>query len=98
MKLIKKQQEITRYNPSVTQGLTNTQYEERVKEKLFNKTKQSTGKSYLSIICGNIFTFFNLIWLIIFSALVAVQSYSDLLFIVVIFLNTLISIIQECKA
>ena len=32
MKLIKKQQEITRYNPSVTQGLTNTQYEERVKE------------------------------------------------------------------
>lgn len=98
MKLIKKQQEITRYNPSVEQGLTTAQYEERVKEKLFNKTKQSTGKSYLRIICENIFTFFNFIWLVIFSALVAVQSYSDLLFIVVIFLNTLISIIQECKA
>lgn len=99
MKLkLKKQQEIKRYSPNIDVGLSQEQYKERVKQKLFNKTKQKTGKSYFRIVCENTFTFFNFIWIFIFSALVAVKSYSDLMFIIVIFMNTLISIIQECKA
>lgn len=95
---IKKDFEIVRYNPSLEEGLLSEQLAERQEHKLYNKVKQKTGKSYFKIFFDNIFTFFNLIWIIIFAALVAVESYSDLLFIVVIFLNTLISIIQECKA
>ncbi len=94
----KKQLEIVRYNPNPNDGLNKEEYAERVKNKLFNSSKQKTGKSYLRIVFENTFTFFNFIWLLIFGALVAVESYSDLLFIIVIFLNTLISIIQECKA
>ncbi len=95
---LKKDFDIVRYNPTVDDGLSTEQLKERQEHKLFNKVKQKTGKSYFRIFFDNIFTFFNLIWILIFIALVAVESYNDLLFIVVIFFNTLISIIQECKA
>ena len=95
---LKKDFDIVRYSPQIDTGLSAEQVKERQEHKLFNKVKQKTGKSYFRIFFDNIFTFFNLIWILIFSALVAVESYNDLLFIVVIFLNTLISIIQECKA
>ena len=98
MKGIKKSFDLVRYNPNKEEGLSLEQVKERTQHKLFNAVKQNTGKSYLRICFENIFTFFNLIWVIIFVALILVKSYSDLLFIVVIFLNTLISIIQECKA
>ncbi len=94
----KKDFDIVRYTPLVESGLSSEQIKERQEHKLYNKVKQKTGKSYFRIFFDNIFTFFNLIWILIFAALVAVESYNDLLFIVVIFLNTLISIIQECKA
>ena len=90
--------ELERYSPSAEQGLDAEQVKEREEHKLYNKVKQQGGKSYLRIIFENTFTFFNAVWIVIFAALIAVHSYSDLLFIVVIFLNTLISIIQECKA
>ncbi len=98
MKGIKKSFDLVRYNPNKEEGLSAEQVKERTQHKLFNAVKQNTGKSYLRICFENIFTFFNLIWVFIFVALILVKSYSDLLFIVVIFLNTLISIIQECKA
>lgn len=99
MKLsLKKSFDIVRYSPTIEEGLNKEQLDERINHKLYNVTKQKGNKSYFRICCGNIFTFFNFIWILIFSALMAVQSYSDLLFIVVIFLNTLISIIQECRA
>ena len=77
---IKKDFEIVRYNPSLEEGLLSEQLAERQEHKLYNKVKQKTGKSYFKIFFDNIFTFFNLIWIIIFAALVAVESYSDLLF------------------
>ena len=94
----KKSFDIVRYNPTIESGLQSEQIKERSQHKLFNKVKQKTGKSFLRIVFENVFTFFNFIWILIFTALILVESYSDLLFIVVIFLNTLISIIQECKA
>ncbi len=95
---LRKSFDIVRYNPSINEGLLTEQVKERTEHKLFNKVKQKTGKSFFRIVCENVFTFFNLIWILIFTALMLVESYGDLLFIVVIFLNTLISIIQECKA
>ncbi len=95
---LRKTFDIIRYNPTVSEGLLTDQVKERTEHKLFNKVKQKTGKSFFRIVFENIFTFFNFIWILIFTALMLVESYGDLLFIVVIFLNTLISIIQECKA
>lgn len=90
--------QIVRYNPNITEGLNYEQIKERNENKLLNKVKQNTGKSYFKIVLDNTVTFFNLIWLVIFVALLLVESYSNLLFIIVIFINTLISIIQEVKA
>ncbi len=83
-------------NPAV--GLTNEQVEERKKRKLVNVAKSKASKSVLRILFENIFTYFNLIWTIIFIALIAVEAYSDLVFMVTVVLNTLIAIIQEIKA
>lgn len=94
----KKNFEVVRYNPTIDKGLNSLQLKGRYDEKLTNKTKQGSGKSFFRILFDNIVTFFNFIWLLILVALIAVGSYSDLLFIIVIVANTLISIIQECKA
>ncbi len=96
---MKKQVEpITRFLPDKEVGLTLSQVQERRSQKLTNKSKKSSGKSYLRIICENVFTFFNLIWVAIFVALMVVESYKNTLFIGIILANTLIAIIQECKA
>ena len=97
MKKEKKINIIQRYQPDQN-GLSLLQVKQRQADKLVNKVKQKSSKSVFKIIFDNVVTFFNLIWLLIFIALMAVQSYSNLLFVVVVCLNTLISIVQEIKA
>jgi cation-transporting ATPase E len=89
---------IERYQPIVHEGLTNQQVKSRIEQELVNNTKQKTSKSYLKIFTDNIFTFFNMLWLVIIAALIVVKSYSDLLFIVVIVFNTGIAIFQEIRS
>ena len=89
---------IQRYNPDINQGLSLLQVEQRKKDKLVNKIKQKSSKSLWKILFDNIVTFFNLIWLVILVALILVESYSNLLFVIVISFNILISIIQEIRA
>ena len=74
-KIAKKKREnihIERFEPSLEQGLSSEQVNQRIKEKLINNTKQKTSKSYLKIFIENIFTYFNMIWLVIFVALLLV--------------------------
>ncbi|MDD2445415.1 MAG: HAD-IC family P-type ATPase [Clostridia bacterium] len=89
---------IQRFETDIVNGLTLDQVSRRKKEKLINKSKIKSSKSYLGIIIQNTFTYFNLIWAIIIFAYIYVGSYNNLLFVVVILLNTLIAIYQECKA
>lgn len=63
-----------------------------------NFVKNSVGKSYAKILCENLFTFFNMIWVVITAVLIICESYSNLTFLVVVLLNTVIAIIQEIKA
>lgn len=79
-------------------GLTDAQVAQRVEAGLINKKKRSSGKSVWKIVFENVFTFFNMVWGILFALLVFVGSYKDLLFMVIIVANTLIAIIQEVKA
>lgn len=94
----KKNVDMSRYTPDINIGLSRQQVENRRVAGLVNKTKQNSGKSYFTIFFENICTFFNLIWALVFVALLAVKAYTDLLFIVVIVLNTAIAIAQEIKA
>ena len=94
----KVEQIIKRYSPEINSGLSNEQIEERKLNNLVNNTKQKTSKSYARIFIDNIFTYFNVLWLAIFVALLIVGSYENLFFIVVIVLNTAIAIFQEIRS
>ncbi|MDD4110634.1 MAG: HAD-IC family P-type ATPase [Clostridia bacterium] len=93
-----KEIKIERYMPDCQTGLNDNQIRNRVSQNLVNNMKQKSSKSYLSIFVNNIFTFFNMLWLGIFVALLLVKSYSNLLFMVVILFNTGIAIFQEIRS
>ncbi len=83
-----------RYNS----GLTTAQAEQRRAAGWSNIQVDSPVKSVKRILIDNIFTYFNIIYLIIAACLIAVGSYIHLNFLLVIFCNTVIGIFQELKA
>ena len=90
--------EIKRYSPDKSNGLNEEQVTERKSSGLVNDTKIKASRSYMSIVIRNLCTFFNFLWLILAIALIWVGAYSDLTFLVVITINTAVSIFQEIKA
>lgn len=90
--------ELIRYQTTKSKGLDDEQIEERKSHGLVNDTKVKSSRSYLSIVIRNLCTFFNFLWLILAVALIWVGAYSDLTFLVVIVINTGVSIFQEIKA
>lgn len=92
------QEGVERYFADINTGLSKEQVDARTSANLVNSTKVKSSKSYASIFIKNIFTFFNMLWLIIAIALIAVGSYKDLVFILVIVANTAIAIVQEIRA
>lgn len=100
----KEERVISRYNPNFAEGLSEEIVKQRQLDKLVNDTKQKSSKSYLKIFADNLFTFFNLIYLIIFVATIVLMtkfnqgSVGDLLFVVIISANIIIAIWQEIKS
>lgn len=90
--------EVKRFSPSVKEGLTSKQVEQRVEEGQTNFVDTKNTKTYKSIILGNIFTFFNILCMIVAGALIGVGAWGDCFFMVIVLANTGIGIIQEVKA
>ena len=84
-----------RYNPDFKKGLNYEQVNERKQEKLVNFDTTVKTKSIKSIIFSNIFTLFNIMNLVLALLIVLAGAYKNLLFIIIVILNTLISTIQE---
>ena len=82
----------------VPEGLTSAEAKRLAEEGKSNISKEKVGKSYFRIVRDNLCTFFNLIWALIAIVLILCESYSNLIFLVVVGLNTIIAIIQEVKA
>lgn len=87
-----------RYYPSSKEGLTSEQVNERNENGLVNVKTKSLNKTLPQIIFHNVFTFFNILLLSIAVALICVGAFSNLFFLVIISLNTMIGIYQENKA
>ena len=83
-----------RLNPNIKRGLTDKEIEERIKNNLTNYDTEVKTKSIKQIILGNAFTLFNFLNFGIALAIFFVKSYKILLFMCVVFCNTVISIIQ----
>ena len=87
-----------RYNPNIYVGLSDEQVKLRYEEGLVNYDTEIKTISIKKIIYKNVFTIFNLLNLSIAFFIFLVHSYKNLLFMGVVFCNTIISIIQEVHA
>ena len=84
-----------RYNPDYKTGLNYEQVNKRREEKLINIDTTVKTKSIRAIIISNFFTLFNIMNFVLALLIFFVGAYKNLLFIIIVILNTLISTIQE---
>ena len=89
---------VKRINPDIKQGLTIEQVTKRYEENLVNYDTTAKTKTIKQIILQNIFTLFNIINIILSIAIILVRSYKNLAFMIIIILNTIISILQEYRS
>ena len=91
---------VERYSPDIDKGLTSAQVQKRFSQFLFNDTNKKYSKSYASIFIGNICTFFNLLCLIAFIALIlaGTKGITNYLVIFITTANIVIGIIQEIRS
>ncbi|ENZ5566218.1 cation-translocating P-type ATPase [Enterococcus hirae] len=89
---------ITRYAPDYREGLTDEQVAERVHAQAINETIDPSFKTNKQIVLQNIFTYFNLIFIVLAVLLCLVSSYKNLTFLPVILANTGIAIYQEIRS
>ena len=79
-------------------GLTDEEVRQRVEEGLTNRADISTDRTTKEIVISNVFTYFNLIFLVITILLIMVGSFRNLTFLPIIIGNTVIGIVQEIRA
>ena len=84
--------------PTPPAGLSFQEAERRRQAGLSNHCSQEPGKSVLQIIAENLFTPFNLLNFALAFCLVLVNSWRNMLFLGVVFSNTLIGTVQELRA
>lgn len=89
---------VARFNPTIDTGLSQQQVEQRIREGLINDNQKQYSKTYKQIFFNNIFTFFNVLCLIVAGFLIAVKEYKNLTFLFILVCNTVIGIVQEIKA
>lgn len=87
-----------RYHPAPEEGLTNEQVRRREEQGLTNRQENGQTRTVADIVRNNLFTFFNLINLILAVCVLLVGSYRNLLFMGVVLSNIIIGIIQEIRA
>lgn len=79
-------------------GLNDQQVQERIQNGLSNKQSESGTKSDSQIIKEHIFTYFNMIFLILAFLLLIAGKFKDMTFLIVIIANTCIGTFQEIKS
>lgn len=90
---------VERFSPDASIGLTSEQVAKRQEQKLVNSATKKYSKSYLNIFVNNVCTFFNLLGLIVFIALISIEApLANFVFALVYLANLSIGIIQELRA
>ena len=84
--------------PTPATGLTSDEAERRAEAGLSNRQTQEAGKSVPQIVAENLFTLFNLLNFALALCLALVGSWRNMLFMGVVFSNTLIGTVQSLRA
>lgn len=79
-------------------GLTNREVEEKIVLSKVNKINFKTSESISTIIKKNIFTYFNVIFMILAILVVFAGAYRNLTFLIVVTINVLIGIFQQIRS
>ena len=96
--LNQKPQEIKRIYSKSDRGLSTYQVNLRESQGLTNKVEVKVNRTYLDIIIKNVFTFFNILLVIIGIILIAAGQWSSCVFLLILFANLLIGLIQDIRA
>ncbi len=97
--LLQTEEELVRFEPNLDCGLSSEQVNLRISQNKTNAVKNNISKTYWQIIRGNVCTFFNLLCIICFVALLSVNApLSNYMFAVIFGANMIIGIFQEIKA
>lgn len=97
----------TRFNPSIKEGLTTDQVNQRKSEKLVNTSKVIAGKTYWEIIRTDVLSFFNILLLVIAGFMIyanlndgndSTKWYSGTFFLAVLSANIVLGLYQDLKA
>ena len=87
------------FEADANQGLTREQADLRAKNGWANHNSTSAGKSEWNIVAENLFTFFNLVFVVLAAALwLAGSSVKNMTFLVVVLCNIAIGCFQEIRA
>lgn len=89
---------VKRYTPDIKTGLTDSQIKERIERGEYNKESNLKSKPISLILRDNVCTIFNLVNFILAVAVFLVGSYKNMLFMVIIIINSLIGTFQEIRA
>ena len=82
----------------IPEGLSSSEVAALVAEGKVNISDEKVGKSYGRIIREHLFTYFNLIWLIVAVLLIVCKSPENMTFLAIVIPNAVISAVQEIKA
>lgn len=87
-----------RATEGIPEGLSSDEVARLRAEGKVNISDERVGKSYWKIIRDNLFTYFNLVWLIVTVLLALCHSFENMTFLAIVIPNIVISIVQEMKA
>lgn len=90
--------EVDRIEPDLDTGLTSEQVALRNEQGLDNRVKEAITKTGWEIFAQNFLSFFNILLYIIAAAMMAVGYFSGLFFLVILFANIAIGLIQDIRA
>lgn len=79
-------------------GLTNREVEEKIALGKVNKINFETSESISTIIKKNIFTYFNVIFMILAILVTFAGAFRNLTFLIVVTINVLIGIFQQIRS
>ena len=89
---------LSRVEAPADRGLTREQARERLDNGYANFKPDSAEKTVGQILKDNIFTYLNLVLVVLAVCVIAVGSYRNLVFMPVVFINTIIGIVQELRS
>jgi len=90
--------DLPRYDPAPERGLTSRQVQELLEGGWGNAPVEAPTKTDGRIVRENIFTYFNLIFLVLAVCLLLVGDWKDMTFLLVVMANTAIGIVQQIRS